>query len=149
MSWALALAAVKQHAVDAGAAMTPPITSVRMGWEQFNLRQIRIDYGGDEGPNADTFTSRNPTERLDLTAFIPIASDDQNAAEATEVYMQALKEALVSRLGADTVLGGNAVDIIVGAAQTSFGTWAQESGVSQRYRKLTIPLTIWLAHVST
>lgn len=150
MSWALALAAVRTHCTDAGNAVTPVIPVVRLAWPQSATRQICVEYGGD-GPNpygGNTLNYRQVGEKIDVKVWLPVASDDMNAAEATEVYLRSIKEAIKSRIAADDNLGQTDVaGVEIGDATTAWESWPVQ-GAAILFRTLTIPLDVGMTDVS-
>ena len=150
MSWALALVALRTHLTDAGAAVTPVIPVVRLAWPQSAICQICVEYGGD-GSNpygGNTLNYRQVGEKVNVKVWVPVSSDDMAAAEATEVYLRTIKEAIKSRIAADDNLGQTDVaGIEIGDASTAFETWPVQ-GASILFRTLTIPLDVGMTDVS-
>ena len=89
MSWQ---AALKQHLVDAGAAVTPPITTVRMSIPQTPVRQITCEYLGDEASpwGGNTLASRQVGEHFEIKVWLPVATFDLSPAEDLDTLLQAI-----------------------------------------------------------
>jgi hypothetical protein len=150
MSWQTAL---KQHLVDAGAAVTPALTTVRMTIPQAPVRQITCEYLGD-GPSpwgSNTLATRQVGERFDIKVWLPVSTFDIAPAEDIDTLLLTVKEAIVSRLEADGKLGtvdGSVERLETGDAKADWEQWTGQDS-KQIMRTITIPLVVGLNDVST
>jgi hypothetical protein len=148
MSWQTAL---KAHLVAAGAAVTPPITLVRMSLPQGPVRQITCEYLGDEdspwGPNS--LATRQVGEHFDIKVWLPVSGFDLKASEDMDTLLQTVKEQIVSRLEGDGTLGGTCERLVTENAKADWEQWKNADGTGgQIMRTITIPLVVGLNDVS-
>jgi hypothetical protein len=150
MSWQTVL---RGHLVDAGAAVTPAITTVRMTIPQSPVRQITCEYLGD-GPSpwgGDTIATRQVGERFEIKVWLPVATFDLSPAEDMDTLIQAVKEQIKSRLEADGQLGDpvHVERLDTEDAKADWEQWRNNDGTfGQIVRTLTIPLVVGLNDVS-
>lgn len=116
MAYADQLAAVKTHAVAAGAAVTPPILDVAVGPSlPLTSRCARIFYGGETDPERMgarlTQNSQMIAERIVVTLFIAVSNLSLQEIEAVETELYAFKHELRTRILGNSQLGGQSVDL--------------------------------------
>lgn len=127
LTYASALAQLKQHAVDAGAAVTPAILDVAIGppVPNPNGRTVRLFYDAEVEPAkmgaGSSLNSRLVGERIALIFFIPVSSLSLQEIEAVEDELYDFKHELRTRVLADSKLGGMSTDLEMGLCQADYG----------------------------
>ena len=124
MAYADQIAAVKTHAVAAGAALTRAITDVAIAAPVPRGRCVRIFYGGEAEPvrmgTARVLTGELIAERIVVVIFLPIGEYAETLTSAIEDDLYAFKHELRTRIQADSQLGGQSTDLEIGYAATEF-----------------------------
>jgi hypothetical protein len=150
-NWANLQAVLRAHLVAAGAAVTPAIPVVRLAGPQAPVRCITCEYEGDETnpfTGGNTLSQRQTGERLEIKVWLPVASFDQAAAEATETMLMTIKEQVKARIAADENLGGYCMAVHIGNSRAAWEQWPNREGAVTVLRTLTIPIVVALADVS-
>ena len=116
MAYADQIAAIKAHAVAAGAAMSPPILDVDIGPPlKIGTRGVRMYYGGETEPAhmgaGATLNSRLIGERIVLVAWWVVSNLSLQEVAAVETEMYAFKHELRTRILGDSQLGGMSTDL--------------------------------------
>lgn len=121
MAYADQIAAIKTHAVAAGAAVTPKILDVAIGVSPPSTRCIRIFYGGEAEPErmgaGMTLSSRLIGERVIVVVYIAVSNLSEQETEAVETELYAIKHELRTRILGDAQLGGQSTDLVMSLAE--------------------------------
>jgi hypothetical protein len=117
MAYSDQLAAIKTHAIAAGATITPKILDVSIGASPPSTRCVRIFYGGEAEPERMggglTLTSRLIGERIVVAVYINLSNLSEQEVEAVETELYDFKHELRTRILGDAQLGGNSTDLVM------------------------------------
>lgn len=124
MAFADQLAAIKTHAVAAGATLSPALTDVAIAHPVPRGRCVRIFWAGEVEPvrmgAQRSLNAELIAERIMLVAFWPISDSSETGAEAIETDIYALKHEIRTRVLGDSQLGGMSTDLAMSYAETDF-----------------------------
>lgn len=123
MSFATSMSAIGVHMAAAGTAVTPQIIDVARGAPvSVNTRMGRYWYAGTSEPphypGGTTLTTRMIGRRVTLAFFWPIS--DKAVLAGLDDEIQAVEEAIYSRLLGDSTLDGACDDLLVGDAEVDY-----------------------------
>lgn len=125
MAFSDVLNAIETHATTAGAALTSPITNVKIGYPKPFNRAARIFWGGETDPvrMGDSPKVLNGIMVADLIVVmawwaLTTLSDEQ--AELVELEAQAFTAALRTAILGDSQLGGAKTDLVMRHGATDF-----------------------------
>lgn len=134
MTFPLSLAQILTHVTAAGAALDNPITDVANAHPvPRGQRCIRLWYDGEQDPTVPVGGSRTLTDRMigfrvRIIAWWQMSASGEVLAAAVDDEAYDLTYQINSRLAADSQLGGQCTDLVVGYAETGFeliggGAW--------------------------
>jgi len=126
MAYADQIAAIKTHAVAAGAALTRPILDVEIGPPYPGTgRCVRISYGGETEPvrmgGPRVLDAELIAERIVLTLWIPVTNLSLQEIAAVETELYAFKHELRTRVLGDSQLGGKSTDLEMAYCEVDYG----------------------------
>ena len=126
LSYPSAIAAIKTHAVAAGAAVDPAITDIDIGPPMpVSHRCVRIFYVGEtepaKMPGGHTLNSRMIGERIGLVLWIAVSNLSIPQLVAAETTLYDFKHELRTRILGDSQLGGMATDLEMAPFEVDYG----------------------------
>jgi len=148
MSFAAALTTIDAHMLAAGTALSRKILLILPGEPANPPGNCGAYWYEGDGPPAHfpprTLTDQMIGERVTCRYYWSVSSRDKVAMSNLEADVQAVNRDVQARLAADSTLGGNCKDLLVGPADAA---WLQLDG--GLWRTLSIPLVLDFVEIQT